>query len=125
MALSVSGFDNALDYKIVYESAGGTTANKNVALSSGTLLSAYIDNSTGSNPCYLKIFDGPNAVSGTSRPDMILKCKNGERQRYEIQSGFPFSELNFWVTKFASPTDTTAPVMASGSVSVTLICTAG
>ena len=121
MALTVSGFRSALDYTIVHETAGGTTANKNVTQSSGTLQSVDINNSTGTAACYAKFFDGTAVTVGTSVPQVVLKCPSGGTQRYEMAEGFDFSNLNFWVSKLPSPTDTTSPTVSSGGVIVTLV----
>ena len=72
MALSVSGFGQALDYKIVHESAAGTTVNNNVTQSSGTLLAVTIDNTAGTHACSLKIYDGVAPTVGSTLPDLIL-----------------------------------------------------
>ena len=121
MALSVSGFENALDYKIIYESAATTTANKNVALSSGSLMSVFINNTSGTQPCYAKIYDGESCTVGTTAPDMILKCASASTQRYDFEEGFTFSNLNMWVTKLPEPTDTTVPTVSGGTVGLTLV----
>jgi len=121
MALSVSGFENALDYKIVHESAATTTANKNVTLSSGSLMSVFINNTSGTQACYAKIYDGENCTVGTTAPDMILKCASASTQRYDFEEGFTFSNLNMWVTKLPEPTDTTVPTVSGGTVALTLV----
>jgi len=121
MALSISGFDAALDYRIVHQTAGSPTANENVTQSSGDLLSVAINNSTGTAACYVKIFDGTDPTPGTSIPQFVLRCPSAALQKYEIPEGFSFTNLNFWVTKLASPTDTTSPTVSSGGVGVTLI----
>jgi hypothetical protein len=123
MALSVSGFEPAFDYRIVYETTGGTTANKNVTLTSGSLLSVDIDNQYGTNACYVKIFDGDDPTPGTSIPQFTFRCASADAQRYEIPGGVAFSALSFWVTRNASPTDTAAPTVSQGGVIVSLVTT--
>jgi len=123
MALSVSGFRPTFDYKIVYETAGGTTANKNVTLESGSLLSVDINNQYGTNACYVRIFDGDDPTPGTSIPQFTFRCASADSQRYEIPGGIPFSSLSFWVTRNKSPTDTTAPTVSQGGVIVSLVAT--
>ena len=120
MALSVSGFGQALDYKIVHESAAGTTVNNNVTQSSGTLLAVTIDNTAGTHACSLKIYYGVAPTVGSTLPDLILSCPNAAKQTFQIQGGIDYTDLNFWVTKLPSPTDTTIPTVSNGTVQITL-----
>jgi hypothetical protein len=125
MALSVSGFDAAVDYKIVYQSAASTAnpvvADTNVTTTSGTLMSVYVDNASGTAVCYLKVFDGTDATPGTSIPQFVFRIPQADAQRYEIPEGISFTNLNFWVTRNASPTDTTPPSVSGGDVKVTAV----
>lgn len=121
MALSVSGFDGSLDYKIVYESAATATANKNVTQSSGTVMSIYIDNTSGTQACYAKLYDGEDCTVGTTAPDMVLYCPAASRQRYDLEEGFSYTFLNMWVTKLPAHTDTTVPTVSGGTVGLTVL----
>jgi len=121
MAFSVSGFEGTLDYKVVHESAATATVNKNVTQSSGSLMSVFINNTSGTQPCYAKIYDGENCTVGTTAPDMILKCASASTQRYDLEDGFTFSNLNMWLTKLPEPTDTTVPTVSGGTVGLTLV----
>lgn len=121
MALSVSGFDGALDYKIIHESAATATANKNVTSSSGSLMSVFIDNTSGTQVCYAKLYDGEDCTVGTTAPDIVLKCASASTQRYDFEEGFTFSNLSMWVTKLPAHTDTTVPTVSGGTVGLTLV----
>jgi|TARA_R100000084_G_scaffold46602_1_gene19242 hypothetical protein len=121
MALSVSGFSDAFDYTIVNESAATATANKNVTLSSGTLMSVFIDNTAGTQTCYAKLYDGENCTVGSTAPQLVLKCAASSTQRYDFEEGYPFSNLNMWVTKLPAHTDTTVPTVSSGTVGLTVV----
>lgn len=121
MALTVSGFDRALDHKIIHESAATATANTNVTQSSGSVMSVFIDNTYGTDVCYAKLYDGESATVGTSAPQLVLKCIAASKQRYDLEEGFPFSNLNFWVTRYPAHTDTTVPAVSSGTVAVTIV----
>ena len=125
MALSVSGFDSAVDYKIVYQSAASTetpvVADTNVTTTSGTLMSIDVDNTSGTAVCYLKIFDGVDATPGTSIPQFIFRIPQADAQRYQILEGIDFTNLNFWVTRNASPTDTTPPAVSGGDIKITVV----
>ena len=121
MALSVSGFDSAFDYKIIYESAASETANEDIAQGPCTLLSVEIDNTYGSNTHYLKIFDGDFISASASTAQTILECANAAIQIYDLPDGLPFSKLNFWLTRNAASNDTTAPAVSGGTVVVRLV----
>jgi len=120
MALSISGFESVMDYTIVRQTAASTTADVNVAQGAGSLLSAKIDNSSGTAICYLKLFDGDGAVPGTSVPQMVLRCPSAASQVYEMPEGMEFTNLNLWVTRNPAPTDTTVPAVSGGTVLITL-----
>tara|TARA_Y100000310_G_scaffold301856_1_gene338680 strand:+ start:452 stop:835 length:384 start_codon:yes stop_codon:yes gene_type:complete len=125
MALSVSGFDSAVDYKLVYQSAASTAipvvADTNVTTASGTLMSINVDNTSGTAACYLKVFDGEGATPGSSSPQFVFRVPQADAQRYEIPGGISFTNLNFWVTRNASPVDTTPPAVSGGDVKITAV----
>ena len=121
MALSVSGFDPSLDYKIIYQSVAVNSANVDVAQGPCSLISAVIDNGSGTADCFLKLFDGDSATVGTSIPNLIFRCKQETAQRFEVPEGVSFTNLSFWVTRNAADLDNTVPTVSGGNVLVTLV----
>ncbi len=124
MALKVSGFSSAaLEYKIVYfdnQNTPTAAINENVTGTSGKWYSVDIDNKSG-QPVYVRLYDGLDAVLGTTASHWSFMCKAQSSERIEIPGGAPFSTaLNLWTTSGDDPKDNTAP--ASNGVIVTVVC---
>jgi hypothetical protein len=119
MSLSATGFDDALDYKVIHETASTNTLNTNVATTEGKLFSVKLVNGS-SSAAYLKIFDANKPVIGTTNPIIILPVAGSGTIFYDIPGGIEFTTLSFASTLNPNPLDTTAP--SGSTVAVTLVC---
>ena len=122
MSLSVTSWPQAVDYRIVYESAAGTTANTNATGSTGTIKQIKVDNSQGSQAVFLKVKDGLIA-SVNDEPDWLFRVGSGEVETISFQECGHFSAgLSFWATRLATVGNNTAPaVNQNGTVKVTFV----
>jgi len=119
MALTVSKFDRSLGYIMAVETDSTNSMNTDVFSGDGKLYSVDIDNSSGSNICYLKIYltsDGPSLGAGS--PDIILRCPAAARQSWSIPEGLSFSTCSFASTLNPDSTDQTA---TAGTLAVRLV----
>ena len=118
MTFKATGFHDALDYKIVHESAATNSDYQNVTTSPGTLYSCLAVNSTGTAG-YIKIFDSANAVGGTTQPILVFRIGASATELYEIPGGLSFTNLSFTATLNQRPLDDTAP---AATIDVKLVC---
>ena len=95
MALKATSFNDALDYKIINETAATNSLNSNVTTAPGKLYSIKAVNGS-SSASFVKIFDDPSPTLGATLPVLVV------------------------ATRYQSPTDTTAP--NGGTVALTLVC---
>jgi hypothetical protein len=126
VALQVSGFDRALDYKVIHQSDVKATINVNTADGPCVLRHVAIGNDGGSADVYLKLADGHVASIGASTPLMVLRCPAGSNQVYTLPDGVIFAEsLSFWATSGANPLNANDPslVSAKNTIKVTLVVT--
>jgi hypothetical protein len=119
MSLSATGFDDALGYKVIHETASTNSLNTNVATTEGTLFSVKMVNSS-SSAAYLKIFDVENPTLGTTSPTIVLPVAGSGTISYQIPGGLEFTTLSFACTLNANPLDATAP--SGATVAVTFVC---
>ena len=116
LALSSTGFQDAVDYKVIQcTGINVTTAQTNVANSAGSLHSVIIDSANSSDNVSLHILD----TADTSETKIAFKGKASSIKTFVIPGGYAFTELKFWVSKLSMATDTTS---FAGSVDVTLVC---
>ena len=120
MATTATTFHDAVDYKIIRESATTTTVISNVTTTPGSLYSVKMINGS-SSIAYLKIFDAAAVTLGTTQPILVLPVAGSGNEVYEIPGGLPFTTLSFAATLNQNPLDTTVP--SGGTVDVKLICT--
>ena len=119
MALTVSKFDRSLGYMMAVETDSTNSMNTDVFAGEGKLYSIDIDNISGSNVCYLKIFLTDYApVVGTDTPDIVLRCPLGVRQVWTVPEGLSFTTCSFASTLNPASTDTTA---TAGTLAVRLV----
>lgn len=119
MSLSATGFDDALDYKIIHETASTNSMNSNVTTTEGTLYSVRLVNGS-SSAAYAKIYDSIPATLGQTLPILVLPVAGSATAFYEIPGGIEFTSLSFACTLNQNPTDATAP--SGNTVAVTLVC---
>ena len=119
MSLSATGFDDALEHKIVHETASTNSINTNVATTEGRLFSVKMVNGS-SSAAYLKVFDAEKPVLGTTSPFLVLPVAGSATGFYSIPGGLSFTSLSFACTLNPNPLDTTAP--SGNTVAVTLVC---
>jgi|TARA_R110001583_G_scaffold135284_2_gene287034 hypothetical protein len=120
MALSATGFHDAVDHKIVVDaSQTAVVVQKNVTTAPGRLYSVIVDCTKTSSNAYVKLYDGAAPVAGNTTPDWVVKGTAGTTTVYQIPFGYAFSELNFWISLNKAQADTTVPQAA---VTVSLVC---
>jgi hypothetical protein len=116
-ALSITGFSDSFDYKIVKcTGITDTTSQVNVTGSSGTLYAAYLDSTNCTANVSLHILN----AKVTSDTQFVVRGIASGISTLQIPTGFAFDQLNFWVSANSIENDTTA---FSGTVAVTLVCT--
>jgi len=106
MSLSATGFDDALDYKIIHETEG-------------KLFSVKLVNGS-SSAAYLKVFNSESPTLGSTLPILVLPVAGSGTIYYTIPNGVDFETLSFACTLNQNPTDTTAP--SGNTVAVTFVC---
>lgn len=119
MSLSATNFDDALDYKIIHETASTNSLNSNVALAPGKLYSVKSINGS-SSAAYVKIFDNRSPTLGSTLPVLVFAIGGSATTVYQIPGGLDFTTLSFASTLNQNPLDTVAP--SGGTVAVTLVC---
>ena len=123
MALKVTSWPEGFDYRVVYEDNATNTASKHVTGTSGKLHSVTINNSQGTDSCFLKIADSTSATPGTTEPDWLIRCGSANTETYSIPWGISFSNgISFWLTRNEVTSDTTVPALSTnGTVKVTIL----
>jgi len=119
MALKATSFNDALDYKIINETAATNSLNSNVTIAPGRLYSVKAVNGS-SSASFVKIFDDPNPTLGATLPVLVVAITGSATSMLEIPGGLDFTTLSIAATRYQSPTDTTAP--NGGTVALTLVC---
>jgi hypothetical protein len=115
-ALTSTGFQDALDYKIIQcKGIEDATVQTNVAASSGTLYGVIVDSANTTADVFVHIYDSKNTAVSV----IIFRGKTLEVKSLQIPTGYAFDELSFRVSAVNTETDTTD---FSGTVDVTLIC---
>ena len=115
--LKVTGFHDAVDYKIIQcTNIEDTTTVVNATGGAGTLYAAYIDSANASANLYLHILDGKD----TTLSEIVLKGSGTSIRSLQIPTGYAFDMLNFWVSSGGAEDNTGS---FSGSVDITLVCT--
>jgi len=116
-SLTITGFHDAVDYKVVQcTSIEDGTVVVNATGGSGTLYAAYLDSTNCSAAVSLHILDGKD----TANTEIAIKGTASSIRSVQIPTGFAFDMLNFWVSANSGEDDTTD---FAGTVDVTLICT--
>jgi|TARA_Y100000310_G_scaffold21406_2_gene20707 hypothetical protein len=119
MALKATSFDDALDYKIINESASTNSLNTNVTVAPGKLFACKLINGS-SSAAFVKIFTDPTPTLGTTNPTLVFRVAGSATTVYDIPGGLDFNTLSFASTLNESPADTTAP--SGSTVNVFLTC---
>jgi len=119
MALKATSFNDALDYKIINETAATNSLNSNVTTAPGKLYSIKAVNGS-SSAAYIKIFDDPAPTLGATLPILVIRVTGSATAMHEILGGLDFTTLSIAATLNPSPTDTNAP--NNGTVALTLVC---
>tara|TARA_R100001129_G_C5308323_1_gene244423 strand:+ start:1002 stop:1361 length:360 start_codon:yes stop_codon:yes gene_type:complete len=116
IALAATGFQDAVDYKVIQcTGIDATTAQVNATNSSGSLLSVIIDSANSSDNVSLHIID----TADTTDTQIAFKGKASSIKTFVMPQGYDFTELKFYVSKLSTATDNTS---FAGSVDVTLVC---
>mgnify|MGYP003626938009 CR=1 FL=1 len=114
--LSSTGFQDAVDYKVIQcTGINSTTAQTNVTNSAGTLYGIVIDSTASSDNVSLHILD----TADTALTQLAVKGKASSIKTIQIPGGYAFTELRFWVSKLSTANDTTS---FAGSVDIRLVC---
>ena len=99
MTTYVSTQVNPVGTKLVVSDDANATAQNAVTGAAGKIYMLEIDNSN--NPAeavYLKIYDNPAPVVGTTAPDFIFKMPANQNQPIACPGGLDFTTLSFAVT---------------------------
>ena len=116
-ALTITGFHNAVDYKIVKcTSIEDATVVVNATGGEGILYAAYLDSAGTTSAVSLHILDGKD----TANTEIAVRGAGTSVRSVQIPTGFRFDMLNFWVSANSTENDTTD---FAGTVEVTLVCT--
>lgn len=119
MALSASKFDRITGYMLAVDGASSNAVVSDVFSGTGTIYSIDVDNTSGSNTNYLKLFlSTVNPTLGSTLPDLILRCPTLTREVWTLPEGLAFTSCSFASTLNPSPTDATA---VAGSVKVRIV----
>ena len=119
MALTVSKFDRSLGYMMAVETDSTNSINTDVFAGDGKLYSVDVDNTSGSNTCYVKLYiTGYSPTLGSSTPDIILRCPASTRQVWTVPEGVDFTTLSFASTRNPAFSDTTA---TAGTLAVRIV----
>ena len=122
MALSITKFGDAFDYKIVHETVCNNTAKVNVTSSAGSIYSINLINGTTS-AAYFKFFNTNSVTMGTTDADLVLAVPATTTSFVNIPEGLPFDNLSFACTLYAGPRDNNALTANSGAlVDVKIVC---
>ena len=96
--LTSTAFQDATDYKVISCTAiDNTTAQTNSPYTSGTLYGGIINSTNSSDNVTLHILDSTD----TTLTQMAFKGKASSIKTIQIPTGYVFSELRFWVSKFS------------------------
>ena len=115
-ALTITGFHDAVDYKVIKCTAiEDATVVVNASGSSGTLYAAYLDSSGTSTNVFLHILDGKD----TSNSEITMRGVGTQIKTLQIPTGFAFDMLNFRVS-VGGAEDNAGDF--DGTVAVTLVC---
>ena len=122
MATTITGWPQSLDYRVIYDDAGGVAVTSNACGTPVSLTSVILDNTEGTDERFLKIVDNTTASAANTEPDWILRAHSGERANYDFPGGLPCTVgISFWVTRNETTGDQTAPAVSSnGTVKTTI-----
>lgn len=110
MALSVSTQVSPVGTKLVVETAAGATPANSVTGAAGTLYMVEVDNTANpADPAYLKVYNDPAPVVGTTPPDLILHVPVNQRRDFVVPAGWDFSALSFACVTSPGTAGSTAP----------------
>lgn len=122
MALSITKFGDAFDYKVVHETVCNNTAKVNVTSSAGSIYSINLINGTTS-AAYFKFFDAESVTMGTTVADLVFRVPASSTKMFTMPDGLPFSNLSFACTLNQNPVDNNALTANSGAlVDVQITC---
>ena len=121
MAATITSWAQSLDYRVIYDESAGNTVTSNAGGIPVMLHSIIIDNTDGTDECFLKIADTTVATAGATEPDWMFICGSGKTATYQIPMGMPcVYGLSFWLTREEATSNQTAPaVVTNGTVKVT------
>ena len=115
--LHITGFHDAVDYKVVQcTNIEDATVVTSATGSSGTLYSVIIDSTNSSVAVSLHILDGKDG----SNTEIAIKGTASSVKTCQIPTGFAFDMLNFWGSANSGEDDTTD---FAGTVDLSLLCT--
>jgi hydroxyethylthiazole kinase-like sugar kinase family protein len=115
MAIASTGFNDAVDDRVVQATAiSNTTALTNIAGTSGYLSSVIIESTNSTDNVSIHIYDS----SVTSVTQIGFKGKASSTKVYDLTTRFQYTELSFWVSKLTGESDTTS---FAGNVDVTFV----
>ena len=110
MTLSVSTQVNPVGTKLIVDTEANATAKNSVTGAAGAVYMAELDNGANSdNPAYLKIYNDPAPVTGTTEPDMILSVRASQRMDFVMPAGWIFENLSFVCVIESGKEGTTSP----------------
>jgi hypothetical protein len=121
MTLKVSDQVPPVGTKLVIDTDANEIPKNSVTGAAGSIFQIDVDNTdNGDNAAYLKIYDNPSPVVGTTAPSMIIKCPVNTRFSWVCPDGMPFNDLSFAAVIEPGTAGTTAP---TNPVAVKLVTT--
>lgn len=125
MAVTITSWPQSLGYRIIHDDSAGTTVTSNAGGVPLRIHSIIIDNTTGTDECFLKISDTVLATIGSTEPTWLFICASGKTATYHVSEGLACNTgLSFWTTREEATSDQTAPVVSTGKVKITLLVSA-
>ena len=116
MALSVTSWPQAVEYRAVHQDNLTNSLNSNVTGAPCTITSIIFDNTGGSAITYLKIVNGYSATIGTTQAHLKFR---------DLPKGISLDVgLTFWGTLNATNTDNSSPTLNTNqTIKVTFVVT--
>lgn len=110
MSLSVSTQVSPVGSKLIVETDAGATPDNNVTGAAGALYMVDVDNTANTNdPAYLKVYNDPAPVVGTTAPDLIFLVGVNKRRSFVVPEGWSFTALSFACVTTPGTAGTTGP----------------
>ena len=110
MTLKVSEQVPPVGTKLIVDDNANATAKTSVTGAAGSIFQIDVDNSgNGDNACFLKIYDNPSPVIGTTAPDLIFKVPVNIKLSVVCPDGIAFNDLSFAVLTQGGTAGTVSP----------------